>query len=225
MGTHFLLTGSSARKLKKGDVNLLAGRAFKSSLFPLTWWELSQSKKFNLKHYLLRGGLPLAYLGSHSEEYLYNYVDTYLKEEIQSEALVRSLPNYTRFLQSIALSNAQQLNYTKVANNAGLSPNTVRDYFQILEDTLIGFSLPPYRRTKKRKSIQTSKFYLFDIGVANTLCETDSLPVHSDLFGRAFEQFIACELRAFLSYNKIQQGLCYWRSQSQLEVELRVLLI
>ena len=218
-GTHFLLTGSSARKLKKGDVNLLAGRAFKSSLFPLTWRELSQNKKFNLNRYLLRGGLPLAYLGPHSEEYLYNYVDTYLKEEIQSEALVRSLPNYTRFLQNMALSNAQQINYTKVANSAGLSPNTVRDYFQILEDTLIGFSVSPYRRTKKRKPIQTSKFYLFDTGVTNTLCETKSLPIHSDLFGRAFEQFIACELRAFLSYNKIRQGLCYWRSQSQFEVD------
>ena len=215
-GKHFLLTGSSARKLKKRDVNLLAGRAFKSSLFPLTWRELSQAGKLNLNRYLLKGGLPLSYLGSHSEEYLYNYVDTYLKEEIHAEALVRNLPNYTRFLQSMALNNAQQINYTKVANDAMLSPNTVRDYYQILEDTLIGFSIPPYKRTKKRKAIQASKFYLFDMGVANTLCETRSLPVHSDLFGRAFEQFIACELRAFLSYNKIRQPLSYWRSPIRL---------
>ena len=109
----FLLTGSSARKLKRGNVNLLAGRAFKAELFPLTWFELATNKKFKLKRYLRFGGLPLAYLGQHSEEYLYNYVDTYLKEEIQSESITRNLPNYTRFLQSAAFNNAQLLNYTK----------------------------------------------------------------------------------------------------------------
>ena len=221
-GKHFLLTGSSARKLKKKDVNLLAGRAFKSALFPLTWYELSQAGKFRLNTYLQWGGLPLAYLKLDREEYLYNYVDTYLKEEIQSEALVRNLPNYARFLQSAAFNNAKVLNYTKVARDAGLSPNTVRDYYQILEDTLTGFSVPPYTASKKRKAIQTAKFYFFDTGVAHTLCETTSLPPHSDLFGRAFEQFIACELRACLSYNKIRRPLRYWRSKSRLEVDFVV---
>ena len=215
----FLLTGSSARKLKRGSVNLLAGRAFKAELFPLTWSELSKSKKFKLTSYLRFGGLPLACLGQHSDEYLYNYVDTYLKEEIQSEAILRSLPNYTRFLQSAAFNNAQLLNYTKVANDAQLSPNTVRDYYQILEDTLIGFSVPPWTRSVKRKAIQTAKFYFFDPGVVNTLCEIQHLDPHSDLFGRAFEQFIACELRACLSYKNIRAPLRYWRSKSQFEVD------
>ena len=215
----FLLTGSSARKLKRGKANLLAGRAFKSEMFPLTWFELSKNKKFKLKPYLRWGGLPLAYLGKHASEYLYNYVDTYLKEEIQAEAIVRSLPNYTRFLQSSALNNAQLLNYTKVASDAGLSPNTVRDYYQILEDTLIGFSVAPWTKSIKRKAIQTAKFYFFDTGLVHALCETESLEPNSDLFGRAFEQFIACEIRACLSYKNIRRPLKYWRSKSGFEVD------
>ena len=215
----FLLTGSSARKLKQGNTNLLAGRAFKAELFPLTWFELAANKRFNLSRYLRFGGLPLAYLGKHSEEYLYNYVDTYLKEEIQAEAVTRNLPNYTRFLQSAALNNAQLLNYTKVASDAQLSPNTVRDYYQILEDTLIGFSVSPWTKSIKRKAIQTAKFYFFDPGIVHALCEIRSLDPNSDLFGRAFEQFIACELRAYLSYKKIRIPLRYWQSKSRLEVD------
>ena len=215
----FLLTGSSARKLKRGKANLLAGRAFKSELFPLTWFELAKTKKFKLNRYLRFGGLPLAYLKNNSEEYLYNYVDTYLKEEIQSEAIVRNLPNYIRFLQSAAFNNAQLLNYTKTAGDAQLSPNTVRDYYQILEDTLIGFSVLPWTQSTKRKAIQTAKFYFFDPGIVNTLCETQSLDPNSDLFGRAFEQFIACELRACLSYKKNRASLRYWRSKSGFEVD------
>lgn len=215
----FLLTGSSARKLKRGKVNLLAGRAFKAEMFPLTWFELERAGKFNLNRHLRFGGLPLATLGKHNEEYLYNYVDTYLKEEIQAEALARNLPNYARFLQSAAFSNSQIINYTKVANDAQLSPNTVKDYYQILEDTLIGFSVLPWTSSTKRKAIQTAKFYFFDPGIVHTLCETQSLDINSDLFGQAFEQFIACELRASLSYKNIRQTLKYWRSKSQFEVD------
>ena len=215
----FLLTGSSARKLKRGKANLLAGRAFKSELFPLTWFELAESKKFKLNRYLHLGGLPLAYLKQNGREYLYNYVDTYLKEEIQSEAIVRNLPNYIRFLQSTAFNNTQQLNYTKIANDAQLSPNTVRDYYQILEDTLIGFSIPPWTQSVKRKAVQTAKFYFFDMGIVHTLCETQYLDTNSDLFGQAFEQFIACELRACLSYKKNRSSLRYWRSKSGFEVD------
>lgn len=218
----FLLTGSSARKLKRGNTNLLAGRAFKAELFPLTWFELAAAKKFTLNRYLRFGSLPLAYLGQYREEYLYNYVDTYLKEEIQSEAITRSLPNYTRFLQSAAFNNAQLLNYTKTASDAQLSPNTVRDYYQILEDTLIGFSIPPWVKSVKRKAVQTAKFYFFDPGIVHTLCETQHLSPHSDLFGKAFEQFIACELRAYLSYRKVRLPLRYWRSKSGFEVDFLI---
>ena len=215
----FLLTGSSAKKLKRGQANLLAGRAFKAELFPLTWLEISVSKKFYLNRYLRFGGLPLAYLGKHSEDYLYSYVDTYLKEEIQAEALTRSLPNYTRFLQGAALNNARLVNYTKTASDAQLPPSSVRDYYQILEDTLIGFFVPPWTKSSKRKAVQTSKFYFFDPGVAHALCGTGPLDPNSDLFGRAFEQFIACELRACLSYTNSRLPLRHWRSKSKFEVD------
>lgn len=215
----FLLTGSSTRKLKSKNTNLLAGRVFIAQLFPFTWFELQSTGKFQLQKYLRFGGLPLSYLKKHSSEYLYNYVDTYLKEEIRSEALVRHLPNYVRFLQSAALNNAQLINYTKVASDAQLSPNTVRDYYQILEDTLIGFQVPPWIKSKKRKAIQTSKFYFFDTGVTNTLREIKSLDSKSDLYGLAFEQFIACELKAYLSYSNIRLPLQFWQSKSRLEVD------
>ena len=215
----FLLTGSSARKLRKKNVNLLAGRALKSEFFPLTWFELQRAKNFNLSRYLLYGGLPLAYLSKHSDDYLHSYVETYLKEEIQSEALVRNLPHYIRFLQSASLNNGQLLNYTKVANDSQLSPNTVRDYYQILEDTFIGFQVTPWTKSKIRKAIQTSKFYFFDTGVANSLREVRYLNPGSDLYGICFEQFIACELKACLSYNNIHYPLRYWRSKSGFEVD------
>ena len=215
----FLLTGSSSRKLKRGGTNLLAGRAFMAELFPLTWFEISRKSNFDLHRYLRFGGLPMAYLGQYPKEYLYAYGESYLKEEIQMEGLTRNLPNYIRFLQSAAFNNARLLNYTKVANDAQLSPNTVRDYYQILVDTLMAFELPPWRKSKKRKSVQTSKLYFFDIGVVNALKETEALNPGSDLFGNCFEQFIACELRAYLSYRSIRLPLQFWRSKSKMEVD------
>ena len=215
----FLLTGSSARKLRSKNTNLLAGRALKTEFFPLTWYELKQAGKFKLNHYLFYGGLPLAYLGPNGKDYLYSYVETYLKEEIQFESLVRRLPNYIRFLQSSALNNTQLINYTKTANDAQLSPNTVRDYYQILEDTLIGFQVSPWTKSKKRKAIQTSKFYFFDTGVANTLREVEHLDPGSNLFGSSFEQFIACEIRACLSYRNVRLPLKFWNSKSGFEVD------
>ena len=213
-GRRFLLTGSSARKLKGAGVNLLAGRAFMARLFPLTWRELKS--RFHLNCYLRFGGLPLACLKPDSEEYLHNYVDTYLKEEIQAEALTRNLPNYVRFLQSAALNNGCLLNYTKIASDAGLSPNTVRDYYQILEDTLIGFSVPPWTKSAKRKAVQTAKFYFFDPGVVRALRESRE---PAGIIGPAFEQFIACEIRAALSYCNARLPLRYWRSKSGFEAD------
>ena len=215
----FLLTGSSSRKLKSKNTNLLAGRAFVAHFFPFTWFELHSAKKFRFKHYLHFGGLPSASLRKYSSDYLYSYVETYIKEEIQAEALVRHLPNYIRFLQSAALNNAQLLNYTKTAHDAQLSPNTVRDYYQILEDTLLGFQVIPWFQSKKRKVIQTSKFYFFDPGVTHVLKGVKSIDPKSDLFGQAFEQFIGCELRAYLSYKNIRLPLQFWQSKSRMEVD------
>lgn len=218
-GKRFLLTGSSARQFKRSGVNLLAGRAFKAELFPLTWQEISANRQFDLHRYLRFGGLPSAYLDAHSDEFLYAYVDTYLREEIQQEGLVRNLPNYNRFLQSVALSNGRLLNYANVASDAGLPANTVRDYYQLLVDTLIGFRVSPWQGRKSRKAVQTVKFYLFDLGVAHALSGVQAIDPRSDLFGTSFEHFIACELRAFLSYRRLRQPLQFWRTRAGREVD------
>lgn len=215
----FLLIGSSARKLKRSGVNLLAGRALRSELLPLTWNELSQEGNFDLNKYLMFGGLPEAVLDDEPEEYLYAYVETYLKEEIQAEALVRNLANYNRFLEAAAQNNGEMINFTKVANDAQLRPNTVRDYYQILQDTLIGNMLNSWQKSQKRKAIQTPKFYFFDLGVVHSLKKIEFLDRNSDLYSKSFEHFIYLEIRAYLSYYKIRKDLNYWRSKNGHEVD------
>lgn len=218
-GVRFILTGSSARKLRSKGVNLLAGRAYKASLHGLTWREISRERRFDLGRYLLFGGLPTAYLGDDPEEYLYAYTDTYLREEIQAEAYVKKLANYDRFVHAAALSNAEMVNFTKVAGDAQLPPNTVRDYFGLLEDTLLGQMLPPWTRSSKRKAIQTAKFYFFDPGLVHSLKNISHLDRNTDAYGKAFEHFIYCELRASLAYHRSRKTLSYWRSKSNFEVD------
>ena len=218
-GKTFLLTGSSARKLRRGGANLLAGRAYQAELYPLTWKEINQKETFDLHRYLLVGGLPRAYQEANPWDFLYAYIDTYLKEEIQAEALSRNLPNFTRFLQQAAMRSSDMLNYTKVANDAQISPNTTRDYYQILEDTLVGYTLPPWSKSTKRKAIQTAKFYLFDIGITNALRNVQSIAENTDYFGKAFEHMICNEIKSYLSYERKRLPLQYWRSKSQMEVD------
>lgn len=212
----FLLTGSSARKLKGPHVNLLAGRAWIARLFPLTWSEITD---FNLDRYLHFGGLPQVYLSQDPLEELRAYTKTYLIEEIRSEALVRKFPAFSRFLEIASLSNGQLLNFSEIANDAQLAPSTVREYYSLLEDTLIGFLLPPWTKSKKRKAIQTAKFYLFDIGVAHALSNIAHLDRHSDLYGSAFEHFIGMELRACLGYSRSADEMQFWRSVNKQEVD------
>jgi predicted AAA+ superfamily ATPase len=212
----FLLTGSSARKLKQKDTNLLAGRAWQAELFPLTYHELDD---FDLNRYLHVGGLPPVYLSEQPEEELNAYVYTYLEEEIQREALVRKLPSFTRFLLSSALSSGEIINFTKVANDSAVSANTIRGYYQILSDTLVGFMLPAYTAVAKRKAISTAKFYYFDIGVRNSIANINSIPEKTSLYGNAFEHFIAMELRAYLSYKRIRKTLAFWCSTNHVEVD------
>jgi len=218
-GIKFLLTGSSARKLKRGGANLLAGRAHNNNLFPLTYHEISETQDFSLERYLTHGGLPTAYDDDDPWDYLFTYVDTYIKEEIQAEALTRNLPNFVRFLEQSALQSSLLINFSKLGNDAQISPNTARDYFQILEDTLLGFQLPPWTKSKKRKAIQTAKMYLFDCGATNALRRVTNISPGTEYFGMLFEQFICNELRAYLSYSKSREKLCYWRSKSQMEVD------
>ena len=215
----FLLTGSSARKLKRGHANMLAGRAWKAELFPLCWHEIPD---FRLDHYLRFGGLPHIYPSKEPEEELDAYVTIYLKEEILQEGLIRKIPPFSRFLKAAALSNGSLLNFAQVGSDCGVPPATVREYYSILEDTLVGFFLEPWAQSKKRKAIQTAKFYFFDTGVTHMMSGTKTLDRNSNLYGTSFEQFIAMELRACLSYQRIKEPLTFWRSTHGFEVDFLV---
>ena len=212
----FILTGSSARKLKRGHANLLGGRAWTAHLHPLTSAEIP---KFDLPRFLRYGGLPPVVLSDEPEEDLHAYVRTYLQEEIQAEGLVRRLPAFSRFLNMAALTSGQMLNFAKIGNQAGLPAATVREHYLLLEDTLVGFLLPAWVKSRKRKPITTAKFYLFDTGVTHALTGTKVLDRNSDLYGRSFEQWLAMELRAYLDYRRVHEPLAYWRSVSDHEVD------
>lgn len=215
-GIRFLLTGSSARKLRYGGVNLLAGRAWRADFFSLVYKEIPE---FDLSRYLNYGGLPQVYLSKKPQEELKAYVGTYLKEEIQAEALVRKLQSFSRFLTVAALSSGSMLNFASLSNDVAIPASTVKEYYQILEDTLVGSMLPGWSKTVKRKAITKSKFYFFDIGVRNTLAEIDVIPKNTDEYDRAFEHFIFQELRAFLSYKRIFKKLSYWQAYNGQEVD------
>lgn len=215
-GARFLLTGSSSRKLKRGGANLLAGRAWQSNLFPFVSRELGD---FSLERYLLRGGLPAVWLSSDPWEELKAYVGTYLREEIFAESQIRRLDAFTHFLDLIALRSGEEINFESVGSDLGVNGKTVRNFLEVLEDTLIGFFVPPYSETRKRKATSRSKFYLFDIGVTNSLLGRKELIPNSDPFGRAFEHFIALELRAYLSYRRLDTKLTFWRSDNRFEVD------
>jgi len=191
-------------------------------MFPLVSSEIGIDK-LDLAKYLQYGGLPAVYLGDEPEEDLQAYVQTYLREEIQAEALVRNLPSFSRFLEASALTSGTLLNFTQIASDTGIPAATVREYYFILEDTFIGFMVEPFRKTKKRKAISTAKFYYFDLGVAHYLAKIHSLPRPSDLYGAAFEHFIGLELLAYLSYRrKLSLDLCFWQEKNGKEVDFIV---
>jgi predicted AAA+ superfamily ATPase len=218
-GMTFLLTGSSARNLRKSGVNLLAGRAWIAELFPLSMAEIPE---FNLDRYLRYGGLPTVVLSEDPDEQLDAYVQTYLNEEIKAESLVRKIPAFVEFLRFAALSNAQIINYAGIASDAGVSPPTIASYFQILEDTMIGFQVHPWKKPTSRKPIASSKLYFFDTGVVNTLAGTRSVDRNSNLYGMLFEQWVAMELRAYISYMRIKEKLMFWRTDDGTEVDFIV---
>ena len=215
-GITFLLTGSSARKLRKSGVNLLAGRAWHAELMPLTSQEL---KHLNLEKYLLYGGLPQVITSNNPEAELDAYVGIYLKEEIQAEAFVRKLQSFAAFLRIAALSNGTMLNFAKISSDIGVPASTVREYYKILEDTLLGYLLPAWNKTQKRKAISTAKFYFFDIGVCNAISGIKSINKESEQYGKAFEHFIAMELRAYIAYTRKKIPLSYWQSVYKYEVD------
>ncbi len=215
----FLLTGSSARKLKHGAANLLAGRAREAKLFPLCSREIPHGDLLRL---LNHGGLPEIYDSSEPDEDLNAYTATYLKEEINAEAVTRNIAAFAEFLDIIARSNGQELNYESFSSDLQISTSTFKNYLQILDDTLIGFRLKGFTETTRRKATSRAKHYLFDLGVTRYLAKTSMIQEKSKEFGDAFEHFIILEVRAYLAYHRKNLEMTYWRSVSQFEVDLLI---
>lgn len=216
----YVLCGSSARKLRHGAGNLLGGRAWRYELFPLTTHELGS--RFDLGRALDFGLVPDHFLGSRPERGLRSYVVDYLEQEIRAEGLTRSLPAFARFLESAALGQGGLLNYATVARDCGVAAKTVRDYYQILEDTLIGHRLEPWHKTKRRRLIETAKFYLFDLGLVRQLRAQPHVEPGTAEFGAAFEHFLIEEVRSWSAYSETHADLSYWRTSTGLEVDLIV---
>jgi hypothetical protein len=212
----FILCGSSARKLKQGQANLLGGRAIRYELHPLTSAEIDH---FDLQQALNNGLLPRHYASQHAPRLMQAYVGDYLKEEIVAEAVTRNIPAFSRFLEVAALCNGEMINYQNIATDIGVSAPSVKSYFQILEDTLIGSYVPAFRKQAKRRVILAPKFYLFDVGIANYLAKRGKVQPGSELFGKAFEHFLWMELNAHSHYSEQFYDITYWRTTSQIEVD------
>lgn len=221
----FLLTGSSLRKLRRAGVDLLGGRALQRNLHPFIYQEVKDNTNgipFSLERLFERGMIPSLYYSQDIEEDLGAYVNTYLTEEIAAEGLVRNLTGFARFLQVAAHTNTQMINYTNIASDSQIPAQTVKLWYQILIDTLLGYELPPFTATRKRKAITTPKFYLFDIGVVRALRNL-SVPVEASTeFGEFFEHFICMELKAWIDYTAPRKQLTYWRAAAGQEVNFLV---
>ncbi|MBW2421358.1 MAG: ATP-binding protein [Deltaproteobacteria bacterium] len=216
-GLHFALCGSSARKVKRGAANLLGGRALRFELHGLTAGELG--REFDLDRMLNHGYLPRIYEASRPRRLLDAYVADYLKEEVASEGLVRNLPTFSEFLDVASLSDGEIVNFSNIARECGVSSHTTKSHFQILEDTLLGRWLPTYRKRPKRRVIRAPKFYFVDVGVVNRLAKRGELSPGSELYGKAFENWVFHELSSFASYREFDGGLSYWRLASGIEVD------
>lgn len=214
----FILSGSSARKLKRGGANLLAGRAVTISLFPLVSAEMNFD--FEVPAILTTGSLPLALLGDSSVSYLHSYVETYLQEEIKSEALTRNIGGFARFLEIAARQNGQITNVSNISRDAMVNRLTVQGYFEILVDTLIGFWLEPWKLKRSTKQVAHPKFYFFDSGVARALSGRLPYPPLAEELGTLMETFVLNEVRAYISYQKLYYPVRFWSSHDQVEVDL-----
>ncbi len=213
----FILCGSSARKLKRGAANLLGGRAWGFNFYPLTYKEIPN---FDLLRALNQGLLPTHYLSDDPKRSLRAYINNYLKEEIQAEGLVRNLAGFARFLDIVGFSHGEMLNYSNIGRDCGIDAKTVKEYYQILVDTLIGYYVYPFFKKVKRDLISsTPKFYLFDVGVANYLRERKINTLNGSEAGKAFEHFIFMEIQAYLGLNELDYPVNYWRSKTGLEVD------
>jgi predicted AAA+ superfamily ATPase len=216
-GMQFILCGSSARKLKRGKANLLGGRAWRFEMFPLIWKEIGT---FSLLTALNRGLIPSHYLTNHYKKSLRSYVTDYLKEEVFDEGLTRNIPAFSRFFDAMRFSHGELTNYSNIARDCGVDSKTVKEYYQILSDTLLGRMILPFNRRQSRQIITKSpKFYLFDVGVAGYLCRRKLEEELGEQFGKAFEHFILMEISAYNSYQEIDFDIQFWRTKTGLEVD------
>ena len=218
-GVRFFLTGSSARTLRRKGVNLLGGRARSRVLHPFVSAELGDH--FRLERALEFGLLPSVYFSDAPAEDLAAYSGDYLKEEVAAEALVRNIGAFSRFLEVAALSHGRMINFAQIASDAQVPASTVREYYGILEDTFIAHEVPAYTETRKRKAVSTSKYYLFDVGLARHLQGRRGLPLGTAEYGEAFESFVLQEIKGFCDYHVLDPPR-YWRSKSQFEVDFVV---
>ena len=216
-GLSFILCGSSARKLKRGRANLLGGRAWRYEMFPFVYPEL---KRADLLRVLNRGLIPSHYLQQNYRRSLRAYVQDYLKEEVFSEGLVRNISAFSRFFEAMGYSHGELINYANIGRDCGVDSKSVKEYFQILVDTLLGSYVAPFKTRKGRRVIgRASKFYLFDVGVAGQLSDREITEERGEQFGRALEHYIFMELNAHRSYRELHYEIDFWRTRTGLEVD------
>jgi predicted AAA+ superfamily ATPase len=212
----FILSGSSPRKILRSGANLLGGRALRYELYPLVYPEIPD---FDLVRAINNGLLPRHYDSVNPKKLISSYIGNYLRDEIVAEAKIRNVEVFARFLEAAAFTNGEMVNYTNIASDCGVSATTIKEYFQILQDTMLGRFLPAYQKNPKRKVIQSPKFYLFDVGIANYLLNRGKIEPKTELFGKAFEHLIYQEIYAHSCYSDKEYIISYWRTTSNIEVD------
>ncbi len=215
-GLYFILSGSSARKIKRSGANQLGGRASEEILYPLVYAEIPD---YDFNRAIQNGLIPRHYGVADARNRLKSYINLYLKEEIEEEALVQNIETFERFLEVAAITDTEMINYENIASDCEISANTVKAYFKILYDTLLGFEVKAYRKVVKRKLNQTSKFYFFDVGIPNHLLKRYHLMPETPEYGHAFEHIVMQEIRAYLGYSNSEEELTYWHTYSNDEVD------
>lgn len=216
-GLRFILCGSSARKLKRGKANLLGGRAWRYEMHPLVSAEVND---LNLLRALNRGMIPMHYIQEEYRKSLQAYVRDYLKEEVFDEGLTRNIPAFSRFFDAMGYSHGELTNYANIARDCGIDAKTVKEYYQILVDTLLGTMIEPYKKRKDRQVImRAGKFYLFDVGVAGAITHRQIHQEKGEQFGKALEHFILMEILAHRAYRELEYDVNFWRTKSGLEVD------
>jgi predicted AAA+ superfamily ATPase len=212
----FILCGSSARKLMRAGANLLGGRALRTVMYPLVSAEIPD---FDLMRAIHNGMIPRHYTIENPQRRLQAYIGDYLNEEIRAEALSRNLLSFTRFMEISAQCSGEMIVYNNIAQDCGVSAYTVKEYFNILEQTMIGYLIPGFSATTKRRAILAPKFYYFDVGIVNYLLKRKNIERGTDTFGHAFEQLLMQEIIAYLGYSLSDKKLTYWRTSGGYEVD------